>query len=157
MLKFIKATSNSKSLLISSFLPWSSIILLVYFLKRLKISKSLFKLVIPPSWLEFYWANLDSFSIREMKIVLISVSAFRELVVSRSCSRVYKWNSSGNAWITHSIKYCWAILSLHMTTISRILGNTTWLYISKVTPLRLLKRMMFSPTVTLSSFLSTSL
>lgn len=93
----------------------------------------------------------------EMKILLISTSALRILVVSKSYSKVYKWYSSGNAWITHSIRYYWAIVSLHITTIFKISGNTVVLYTSKVTPDKLLKRIMFSPTVTLSSFLSTSL
>jgi hypothetical protein len=68
----------------------------VYFLKRLKMSRFLFRLVMPPS-AEFYCANFDNFSINDMKIVLMSVSALRELVVSSSCSSVYKWNSSGKA------------------------------------------------------------
>jgi len=53
------------------------------------MSRSLLRLVMPPS-AEFYCANFDNFSINEMKIVLMSVSALRELVVSSNCSSVYK-------------------------------------------------------------------
>lgn len=82
--KFIKATSSSKSLATSIVLPYSSIILSVYFLKSLKISRSL---LMTTTSLSALAANLDSFSIKLMKILLISTFGFKLLVVSRSDSR----------------------------------------------------------------------
>ncbi len=114
MLNVINATSNSRALLTSGFY---STILSVYFLNSLKMSRSFVRF-----WCD--WAYFDSFSIRVMKIVFMSRSGLRVLVVSSNYSRVWRWNSSGKAWMMHSIKYCCAIVSLHITMISKILGST---------------------------------
>ena len=101
-------------------------ILSVYFLKRRKMSRlPPIVLIIDSSPVLLDWAaNFESFSIREIKMFLISTSVLRLLVVSSNCSSVYKWYSSGKAWMTHSIKYCWASVSLHTTTMSRMRGST---------------------------------
>jgi len=85
----MKATSNSSNLLTSMDLPCSSIILSVYFLNSLNISSSF------DNYYTYSYdseegdeaANFDSFSIRFMKILLISTDVFRLEVVSRSYSR----------------------------------------------------------------------
>jgi hypothetical protein len=76
----MKATSNSRSLETSIVLPYSSIILSVYFLKSLKISSSL---LIATTSLSAFEANLDSFSIRLIKMLLMSTLGFKLLVVVR--------------------------------------------------------------------------
>jgi hypothetical protein len=83
----MKATSNSRSLETSIVLPYSSIILSVYFLKSLKISSSL---LIATTSLSAFEANLDSFSIRLIKMLLMSTLGFKLLVVSSKGSRDYK-------------------------------------------------------------------
>jgi hypothetical protein len=62
-------------------------------LNSLNISKSLLIIATSPSEFE---ANFDNFSIKLMKILLISTVGFKLLVVSRSYSREERWNSSGN-------------------------------------------------------------
>ena len=114
IVKFMNATSSSRSLLTSIVLPCSCIILSVYFLNSLNIFKLPAMFEISPSFFSswssfFYWlelTNLLNFSIKLIKILFISTFALRLAVVSNSCSNDWRWYSSGNAWITHSIKYC---------------------------------------------------
>lgn len=80
----MKATSNSSNLDTSIVFPYSSMILSVYFLNNLKISNSL--LIVTTSLSELA-ANLDNFSIKLMKILLISTAGFKLLVVSNNYSK----------------------------------------------------------------------
>lgn len=66
------------------------------------------------------------------------------------------WNSSGNTWIMHSIRYSWAISSLQLTTCSNILGNTTELYKSTFMLSSWERRTRLVPTNRRSSLLSCS-
>jgi hypothetical protein len=79
----MKATSSSSSLDTSIVLPYSSIILSVYFLNNLNMSSSLF--IVTTSLSELA-ANLDNFSMRLIKIDLISTAGFKLLVVSNNYS-----------------------------------------------------------------------
>lgn len=88
----MKATSSSRRRATSIVLPYSSIILSVYFLNSLKISKSLLRIATSSPELD---ANLDSFSIKLMKILFISTVGFKLLVVSSKDSKDDRWNSSG--------------------------------------------------------------
>mmetsp|Transcript_33662 Transcript_33662/g.79876 ORF Transcript_33662/g.79876 Transcript_33662/m.79876 type:complete len:264 (-) Transcript_33662:699-1490(-) len=70
---------------------------------------------------------------------------------------VRTWNSSGNAWIMQSIRYCWAMSSLQDTTCSMILGRTWPSYMARSIPSSWLSRTRFFPTRSCSCCRSFSL
>ena len=83
----MKATSNYNNIVTYIIFSYSSMILSVYFLNNLNISKSL--LIFYTSFSELA-ANLDDFSIKFMNILLISTYALKVLVVFNNNSLDYK-------------------------------------------------------------------
>lgn len=147
----MNATSSSNNLESSIDQPCSSIILSVYFLNSSKMLIYLFTL-----WMSLEVAYQESQSIKLIKIVLISTSWLSFVVASSKESRVLRWNSSGKAWMIHSIRYYCDIVSLHPTIVSSIFGKTWVKYIFSSTDSNWLNQEMLSPTVLLSSSLSAS-
>mmetsp|Transcript_23312 Transcript_23312/g.58511 ORF Transcript_23312/g.58511 Transcript_23312/m.58511 type:complete len:203 (-) Transcript_23312:599-1207(-) len=71
-------------------------------------------------------------------------------------SSVRRWNSSGNAWIMQSMRYCCAMSSLHDTICSMIFGSTLPSYISMSMPSSWLSSTRFLPTRSCSCWRSRS-
>ena len=76
--------------------------------------------------------------------------------VESSVESVAKWYSSGKIWITISMRYCWAILSWHLTIWLKTRGITDVLYMLQSTPSSCDKRARFFPTSVRSSRRSAS-
>ena len=71
------------------------------------------------------------------KIFLMSTLTFRLDFVLRSISRVCKWYSSRAAYMTHSMRYCYARVSLHTTKILRIRARQSACKLLKYKPQKL--------------------
>lgn len=74
----------------------------------------------------------------------------------RNGCNVAKWNSSGNTWMMHSIRYSWAIASLHDTACSNMPGKMSRLYCDSPALSNCDSRTRFVPTNILNSSLSLS-
>lgn len=84
-------------------------------------SNNLISLGIPPSSL---FANKASLSMSDMMMFLMFTLSWRSAQAWRKLLNVLRWNSSGNTWITHSMRYSWAIGSLQLTICSNTPGRT---------------------------------